>query len=664
MIKIQYYKEEILKPESSGKEFILSNRLETYCSTTITGLNTRKYHGLLVTPQHQLDGERFILLSSLDETVIQDENDFKLATHKYPGSYYPEGYKFIEQFSYLKTPEWLFKINDIILKKELLLVSDVERVLLRYTVMEADEPFKLMLEPLLAFRKIHTLTRSNLAANKKFERIENGVKFKLYGGFNNLCIQLSRKVEYVPVPDWFYNIEYPLEQERGYSYQEDLYRPGYFKLRLKKGDAFVISAGLEEVGTRTLNPLFNKEFKSRKELNSMDTMLESAALQLLVYSPRSASVIAGLPWFGQWGRDTFIALPGLTLSTGHPELFNLVIKEMLKRLKEGLFPNTGNSYNSADAPLWFFWSLQQYAAYTGSSRQLWKHYGARMKSILENYRIGTLYNIHCEHNGLLYVGAQGNAVTWMDAVVNGKPVTPRTGCPVEINALWYNAVCFALECAKHSKDNEFIFSWENLPSQIESSFNKAFKSPDKEYLADCVSGDFSKGDVFIQDWTLRPNQIFALSLPYSLVNIKEAKVILETINEKLLTPRGLRTLTKDDPNYKGKYRGDHNTRDIAYHQGTVWTWLTGHFAEAYLKVYGDEGLPFVQSIYDNFASALTEYGLGTIAEIYDGDEPYKANGAPSQAWSVAELLRIRDMLKGIYKITPVQKKHELETVVF
>jgi predicted glycogen debranching enzyme len=588
----------------------------------------------------------------------------KLGTHHYPFSISPEGYKSIDSFRYNTNPEWTYRVNDLVFKKELLLVKGEERIILKYSVTEGSEPVEFWFEPYLAFRNIHELTKANLYASKKFEKASNGVKMRLYSGFSNLYMQFSKKVEYISVPDWYYNVEYPVERERGYDFREDLFRPGYFKLNLKKGDVLYLTAGLEEINPTKISVLFNKETKSNITLDSPVKCLENAAEQFIVSGEKSTSVMAGFHWFEEWGRDTFIALPGLTLSTDKPELFKKVIDSSLKGLKNGLFPNMGKgenaAYNSADAPLWFFWALQQYSLYPrlgAGGINIWKEYGSKMKSILENFKKGTLYNIYARDNGLLYAGENGIAVTWMDAMVNGKPVTPRTGLAVEINALWYNAVCFALECAKDN-DAKFVKNWQHYPAEIERSFRQTFWDDNKGYLADCVNDNYT-------DWSLRPNQVIATSLPYSPTTPEMKRKVLEIVKEKLLTPRGLRTLSPDDTNYCGTYGGSQAQRDWAYHQGTVWTWLLGHYAEACLNIHGLEAYDHVQSIIDGFTDGLAEYGLGTIGEIFDGNEPHLPKGAISQAWSVAELLRINKMLKRIVTETAIvsDKKYNEEAVV-
>lgn len=622
-----------------NKELLRTNKRGAYASSTIIGWNTRKYHGLLVAPQPQIDNENHVLLSSVDETLIQNEAEFHLAIHKFPGGvYHPKGHKYIKDFSADPIPYWTYEVGGIVLKKEIILLSDIDTVMLRYTLVDASSPITMRLAPFLAFRNYHQLSKANNYANKKFAEVPNGIRLRLYSGYTDLVMQLSKTAEYVSVPDWHYNFEYPKEQERGYDYQEDLFTPGFFEFPIKKGEQVVFAAGLDELNPRGMKALFQREVKSRIPRSSFENCLLNSAKQFIVQRDKKTEVVAGYHWFGRWGRDTFIALPGLTLDTNKPEICKAVLTTMTAQLKNGLFPNMGNAYNSVDAPLWFFWTLQQYIEFTGVKSRTWTTFGSKMRAILDAYRNGTDYNIRMNDQGLISAGYPGVALTWMDAVVDGKPVTPRTGMPVEINALWYNAVCFSLHLAQQANDRKFIEQWEDLPELIAESFEKTFWDEQRGYLADVVNGE-------TKDWSVRPNQVFATSLPYSPIDENIKVSVLEKVKQELLTPRGLRTLSPKDPNYKGSYFGDQKNRDLAYHQGTVWPWLLGHFAEGYLKLYGSEAVPFIKSIYDGFAPTMLEHGISTISEIFDGDPPHKAEGAISQAWSVGELIRINYLLK-------------------
>jgi predicted glycogen debranching enzyme len=527
---------------------------------------------------------------------------------------------------------------------EMLLALDDERLLVRYVLEEAHSPTIIRIKPFLAFRNIHKLAKANVFVDRKYENIDNGIKYRMYTGYSNLFMQFSKKPEYTHVPDWFYNIEYAKEQERGYDYQEDLFVPGFFEMPIKKGEAIVFSAGTSEKNPQTLKKLFDTEIKFRIPRDSFFNNLVNSAHQFIVRRENKTEVVAGFPWFGRWGRDTFIALPGITLAIDDPKTCKAVLDTMAAELSGPLFPNVGHgnnaNYNSVDAPLWFFWAIQQYAEYTKTKDKIWKEYGRKMLMILEGFRDGTMYNIKMQDNGLIYAGIQGKALTWMDAVVNGKPVTPRIGMPVEINALWYNAVMFALEVASLADAKSFVEEWTPLSCMIPAAFKETFWNKDKGYLADYVCGEF-------KDWTVRPNMVFATSLPYTPISDKIRQLVLERIQQELLTPRGLRTLTPKHPDYKGTYGGNQAERDIAYHQGTVWPWLLGHFAEGYLKVHEKSGLSMIKSLYDGFDAAMKEYCVGTIAEIYDGDPPHKACGALSQAWSVGEILRMRKLIEKV-----------------
>lgn len=627
---------------SLNKELLRTNRAGAYSLTTIIGCNTRKYHGLLICPQHSIDGENHVFLSTLDLTVIQRDAEFNLGIHKYPGGvYHPKGHKYIRDFTTDPIPTTLYNVGGVLLKKESIFSSEEDTTIIRYTLLDAHSPTTLRLRPFLAFRNVNKLSKANVFADTKFEKIKNGIKVRMYSGYSSLHMQLSKKMEYVHVPDWNYNIEYSEEQARGYEYSEDLYVPGYFEVEIKKGESILFSASLVEQSPEELEMNFKRETLNRTPRNSFENCLLNSAQQFLVHNGKKVEVVAGYPWFGRWGRDTFIALPGLTLSTGNPKTCKAVIDTMTSELNGPLFPNVGNggraAYNSADAPLWFFWSLQQYSEHTKTKDNIWKEYGKKMKLILDGFKEGTFFNIHMLENGLIYAGEQGKAITWMDAVVAGKPVTPRMGLAVELNALWYNAIMYSIEVAKLAEDMAFVDEWTPIAEKIVPAFKEVFWSKEKGYLADVVNGDF-------KDWSVRPNMVFATSLPYMPVSEKIRQLILDTIQKELLTPCGLRTLSPNHPDYKGIYEGDQPTRDRAYHQGTVWPWLLGHFAEGYLKIYGKSGLSFIKNLFLRFEDDLKENGIGSISEVYDGDPPHKAGGAISQAWSVAEVLRMGKLI--------------------
>ncbi|NVO03486.1 MAG: glycogen debranching enzyme N-terminal domain-containing protein [Bacteroidetes bacterium] len=642
MSYIEFDKLQLINLEYSlNKELIRANRSGSYASTTIIGCNTRKYHGLLVCPQPAIDDENHVLLSNIHETIIQRDAEFNVGIQKYPNTYNPKGHKYIRDFVTEPIPKLTIRVGGVVLNKETLLCED-HRTLIRYTLVEANSPTKMKLRPFLAYRNYHKLSKANVFVEKRYEPIENGAKMRMYQGYSYLHMQFSKNVEYVHVPDWYNNIEYIEEKERGYDYLEDLYTPGFFEVELEKGKSIIFSAGIEEIDPSELIELFEKELLHRTPRNSFENCLKNSAEQFIVKKGKKVEIIAGFPWFGRWGRDTFISLPGLSLSIGNPQLCKEVIDTMVKELKGPLFPNVGSGGNanmhSVDAPLWFFWALQEYADYTKTQDKIWEEYGPKMQLILDGYKNGTSYNIKMQENGLIWAGETGKALTWMDAVVSGKPVTPRIGMPVEINALWYNAIMFSIESAVLAEDMEFVSKWHEIADLIPHSFKETFWDKEKGYLADVVNGDY-------KDWSVRPNQVIATSLPYSPISEQIRNLILEISAKELLTPRGLRTLSPKDPNYKGQYYGDQATRDAAYHQGTVWPWLLGHYAEGYLKIHSKSGLSNIKSLYKGFEEVMREHGIGSISEVYDGDPPHHFGGAPSQAWSVSELLRIQKLIE-------------------
>ncbi len=639
---IKFDKSKLVNLEYSlTRELLRSNRAGSYASTTIIGCNTRKYHGLLVAPQPQLDGGMHVLLSQLDETIIQHDQEFNLAIHKYKGEKYnPKGHKYVTDFVFDPNPIITYRVGGVVLTKEMLFAGNSDSIITKYTLVEAHSPTQIRFRPFMAYRNIHALSKANNDVERKYDAIPNGIKVRMYLGYPHLHLQFSKENEYIHAPDWYFDFEYMREKARGYESLEDLYTPGYFELPIKVGESVYFMASLDAEDPKTFARQFNQEIKKRIKRDSFEHCLQNASQQFVVKRGKKFEIIAGFPWFGRVARDTFIALPGLTLLQGDFKTFKAILDNSLTEMKGPLFPNSGTGlkleYNSVDAPLWFFWTLQQYIKFS-SDKTVWKNYGSYMKLILNGFREGASYNIHMLDSGLLYAGVTGSAVTWMDAIVDGKPVTPRIGLAVEVNALWYNAVCFALELAEQAGEKDFVNEWKSVANMIPAAFVDAFWYKEKNYLYDYVHGDFS-------DKSVRPNQVFAASLPYSPLNDDQKKGLLDRVQSELLTPRGLRTIAPKNPQYKSEYTGGPVERDQAYHQGSVFPWLFGHFAEAWLKLYEQGGVSFITKMYIGFEEVITEHGIGTISELYDGDPPYRPSGAISQAWSVSELLRVSQML--------------------
>jgi len=643
---IKFDKAQVVNLEYSlSREILRTNRAGSYSCTTIVGCNTRKYHGLLVCPVDALGGDRHVLLSALDTTVVSNGQSFNTGIRKYHGDYYsPKGHKYVEDFDIQDIPGMTYRVGNVTMRQERLLVHYEEQMMIRFTILEADEPVKFQLKPFLAFRSVHQLTHANMWANTRIEKVSNGIKIRMYDGFPWLHMQLSSKAEFVPVPDWYTGVEYTEEQKRGYEHSEDLFAPGFFEVTASKGDVLVFSASTNEERPAGFKTKFTKTVTSKIPRSNFGNSLRNASQQFIEKRGGETNIVAGYPWFGARERDTFISLPGLALARKAEDLYAAVLDTQVHRMKERLFPDKDNNdnpaFNSADAALWFFQALYSYGI---DGRETWKRYGESMKNILNAYRNGAQSGIHLRENGLIYADAPGKALTWMDAVVNGRPVTPRNGYAVEIEALWYNAVCYSLECARVSRDRAFVKEWEKLPELISASFIELFWDEEHGYLADYVN-DQDKRNMLI-----RPNMVIATSLPYTMLSKEQMKSVLDIANRVLVTPRGLRTLSPGEEGYCGIYSGNQEQRDKAYHQGTVWPWLTGPFCDGWLKVYGEGGVSRVRKLITGFEETLTEAGISTISEIYDGDPPHTPRGAISQAWSVCEVLRIYNILETKYK---------------
>jgi len=643
---IKFDKAQVVNLEYSlSREILRTNRAGSYSCTTIVGCNTRKYHGLLVCPVDALGGDRYVLLSALDTTVVSNGQSFNTGIRKYHGDYYsPKGHKYVEDFDIQDIPGMTYRVGNVIMRQERLLVHYEEQMMIRFTILEADEPVKFQLKPFLAFRSVHQLTHANMWANTRIEKVSNGIKIRMYDGFPWLHMQLSSKAEFVPVPDWYTGVEYTEEQKRGYEHSEDLFAPGFFEVTANKGDVFVLSASTNEERPAGFKTKFTKTVTSKIPRSNFENSLRNASQQFIEKRGGETNIVAGYPWFGARVRDTFISLPGLALARKTEDLYAAVLDTQVRRMKEGLFPDKGNNdnraFNSADTALWFFQALYSYGI---DMRETWKRYGESMKNILQAYRDGTSSGIQMRENGLIYADAPGKALTWMDAVINGRPVTPRNGYAVEIEALWYNAVCYSLDCARVSRDRAFVKEWEKLPELISTSFIELFWDEEHGYLADYVN-DHDKRNMLV-----RPNMVIATSLPYTMLSKEQMKGVLDIANRVLVTPRGLRTLSPGEEGYSGIYSGNQEQRDKAYHQGTVWPWLIGPFCDGWLKVYGEGGVSRVRKLITGFEETLTEAGISTISEIYDGDPPHESRGSISQAWSVGEVFRIYNILETKYK---------------
>lgn len=638
---INFDKTQLINLEYSlDKELIRSNRAGAFSCGTILGCNTRKYHGLLICPQPHLDGELHVLLSKVDETVIQRDAAFNLGVNKYPGKFHPKGHKYVRDFSADIIPKVTYRVGGVVLTKETMFVTEKQMVLIRYTLEEAHSPTRLRLQPFLAFRNIHRLSKRNIDLNTKYDTIDNGIRVNMYNGYSDLYMQLSKKnAEYVHAPDWYNDVEYIKEEERGYECHEDLYVPGFFELPIKKGESIVLSASTEKVYPPSLPKLFNAEIKKRRPRDSYQNSLLNSAEQFFMLRDGELSIIEGYPWYAYSGRYSLISLPGLALTDTKKSPCDKVLDHMISTMQGPLFPESylhqQPVFNAADTSLWFFRTLQL-CYQKASKKQIWEKYGQVMRNILEGYAEGTHNGIKLHDNGLVHIEPSEHNLTWMNATIDKRQITPRYGYVVEVNALWYNAMRYAAELAKAAGDTEFAARWDGVAKTASNEFGKIFWYEKGGYLADYVYDGK-------MDLSIRPNQLVAAALPYSPLHEQQNKQILDLVVKQLLTPRGLRTLSPQDPRYKGRYSGDAYAREAAFHQGTAWVWPLGLFADAWLKIYGSDGKDFILKLYKGFEETMTENGIGSVSEVYDGDPPHLAGGAPSYAASVGELIRIGAM---------------------
>ncbi len=628
--------------ESLSRELLRTNRSGAYSCSTIVDCNTRKYHGLLVVPVPELDDENHVLLSSLDTTVIQHGAEFNLGLHKYNGeNFNPKGHKYIREFDCDKIPTTLYRVGGVLLKKEVVFQHYEDRILIRYTLVDAHSETKLRFKPFLAFRSVRQFTHENSVASRDYSNVENGISTCMYAGYPDLYMQFSKGNTFVFQPDWYRNVEYPKEQERGYASNEDLYVPGYFEMDIKKGESVVFAASTSASNTGELQQLFDKEVSERSPRDNFFHCLVNAAHQ---FHNRASNddryILAGYPWFKSRARDTFIALPGLTLSIEEQDYFELVMKTAERGLREFMEgkPLSVKIYEieQPDVLLWAVWAIQQYEKHVGSEK-CFQMYGALLKDIVYYIIDGKHPNLILKENGLLYSNGREKAVTWMNSTVNGRPVVPRTGYIVEFNALWYNALCFCSSVATTGGDLEAASRLEKMSELCMHSFVSTFFN-EHGYLFDYVDGDNV-------DWSVRPNMIFAVALEYSPLDKAQKKSVLDMCTRELLTQKGLRSLSPKSGGYNPMYVGPQTQRDHAYHQGTAWPWLGGFYMEACLRLYKRTRLSFIERQMVGYEDEMTRHCVGTIPELFDGNPPFNGRGAISFAINVAEILRTLEFLE-------------------
>ena len=628
--------------ESLVREFLRTNRSGAYSSSTLVDCNTRKYHGLLVVPVPELDDENHVLLSSLDCTVIQHGAEFNLGLHKYQGNNFsPNGHKYIREFDATKVPTTTYRVGGVILQKEVIFQHYEDRILIRYTLVDAHSATTLRFRPFLAFRSVRQFTHENATASREYSEVENGIKTCMYAGYPDLYMQFSKKNEFIFQPDWYRGIEYPKEQERGYASNEDLYVPGYFELPIKKGESIIFAASTSAIKPTAMKKLFDDEVADRVPRDNFYHCLVTAAHQFhRKEKNHDRYLLAGYPWFKCRARDTFIALPGLTLAIGEIDYFEKVMMTAERDLRAFMEekPLSGKIYemDQPDVPLWAVWAMQQYAKEVGRDK-CFEMYGKLLHEIIKYILDGKHPNLRLDDNGLLYSNGKDKAVTWMNSTANGKPVVPRSGYIVEFNALWYNALKFCALMASEKGDAKGAEKIEALAGKVKDSFVETFVN-EYGYLLDYVDGT-------MMDWSVRPNMIFAVALDYSPLNQQQMKSVVDICTRELLTPKGLRSLSPKSGGYNPIYVGPQTQRDYAYHQGTAWPWLGGFYMEACLKLYKRSRLSFVERQMVGYEDEMDYHAIGTISELFDGNPPFHGRGAMSFAMNVAEILRTLKLME-------------------
>jgi predicted glycogen debranching enzyme len=680
MIRIDFG--EIQFPDDD-REWLETDGRGGYASSTLENRHTRRYHGLLVANLQTPEG-RHVLLSKLEDSLQAGGKEQFFSSHRYPGILFPPGPRVLEEFFLDTCPRFTYRAGGTTIKKSILMPRGKGTLLVRYDLERCPKGGILCLKPFLAFRGYHKLSRKNPFLRDRTGKIENGFRIEPYDGMPPLYIQTSRASRFTPSPVWYNRFQYTEERERGFDWEEDLFLPGILEIPVERKCAVILCVSCDGDTMRhhggdtmrhhvPLTTLWKTEVIRRGRDRAADarrfgkfgeddreflSLLLDAGRSFLITTPSGRpAVIAGYPWFGSWGRDTLISLPGLCFSTGRIAEGIEILTEIGRHEHDGLLPNffsadgAPEAYNTVDSSLWYFWAVQELGTRCGivspSDKALIRdRFWPVMKRIIRSFMEGTRFGIGMNREGLLHAGDGQTALTWMDATVGGIPVTPRHGCPVEINALWYNALCFTRDMAAEFGDP--VFSGDDPIPHLSCSFRKVFWNW-RHDAASCPQGGL--GDVFrdgILDTAVRPNQIFAVSLPFSPLEPAQQASVVRVVREQLLTPCGLRTLSPADPAYRGRYRGNPSDRDGAYHQGTVWPWLLGAFGEAALRVAKNperEKANLRRYLRTFLGQHLNEAGIGNVSEVFDGDAPHRPGGCIAQAWSVAELIRLYTLLQ-------------------
>ena len=634
--------------QSLPKEMLRTNQSGAYHCTTIVGCNTRKQHGLLVIPIPELGNENHVLLSSLDETVIQHGAPFNLGIHKYQGNCFsPNGHKYIREFDCESVPKLTYRVGGVIMTKEKVFISHENRIIIKYTLLEAHSPTVLQFRPFLAFRNANSSCMANGMANQGYTECANGIACKMYEGYPTLYMQFNHKPEFVFCPTWYKGIEYSKDEDRGIPYTEDQFVPGYFQLPIKKGESIYFSAGISESNTRNFSKLYEAEVKSRTPRFSFYNCLKNSAKQFYLKNSDGMYLVAGYPWFKVRARDEFIALPGATLAVTHPveydEIMKSAIDAMYNFMREGKLDKNIELIDLPDVPLWSVWAVQAHAKKFDieSTR---KKFGQYVADVVEYILGNTHPNLFYNDNGLVSTNGKQRPVSWMDSShPDGTPIIARSGYLVEFNALWYNALRFAAQLFEGVEEMaEKVEKWNTIAQKCGESFVNTFYN-DFGYLYDYVDG-------YYVDLSVRPNMCIAIGLDYSPLDKRQRKSVLDVVTRELLTPKGLRTLSPKSYGYNPTYLGTPEQREYAYYEGTVRPWLISFYASAYIKVFGIQRISFIERMMIGYEAEMTEGCIGSLSELYDGNPPFVGRGAISYAMNVAGVVEVLRLFKNLHII--------------
>jgi len=635
--------------EALKREWLETNGLGGFAGSTIIGLNTRRYHGLLTAATKPPVG-RMMLLSKLEETLVIDHERFELSANRYPGVIHPQGFQYLKEFRLDPFPVFTYEISGLELEKRVFMVHGENTTVIEYYLRPVlgtqTRHCTLEIRPLIGFRDYHSTTHKNDSLNAAVDTAPGAAAITPYKGLPSLHMAYGDG-ELEVTGYWYDNFEYSEEQARGLDFREDLFNPFVFKLPLTINSGASIIASTSAHDAREAADLREQEIRRRTRIVRSSPSIEplvrklvAAADQFIVARGNLETIIAGYHWFSDWGRDTMIALPGLTLVTGRADTARKIMLAFANSLDRGMlpnrFPDAGETpeYNTVDATLWFFEAIRSFLRYTGDFAFVRANLYEKLKDIVEWHLRGTRYGIKVDSDGLLLAGEPGIQLTWMDSKIGDWVVTPRHGKPVEIQALWYNAVRIMEHLANRFGDVVRDTFFRELAMLAQQSFNRSFWNEEAGCLFDVVNRE-------LRDGSIRPNQIFAVSLHNNILAGERARRVVDVVQRELLTPMGLRSLSPKDPQYRPRYEGGVWERDSSYHQGTVWTWLMGPFVSAYIKVNGESMESRTQAArwLNAFEDHMQTAGLGQISEIADAEAAYQPRGCVAQAWSVAELLR-------------------------